>query len=114
MEAAAGDAMFYQREFFGSSYRNFIGVASKLIMGMGLGNVVVFDPIYKGFKSDGIGDYPIEFFRFYGNKQLMMVDVLLYGFPKFLIVIGVFVGNVAIEVIFDSDYAIGVRSDIVL
>jgi len=27
VEAAAGDAMFYQREFFGSSEGDFIGVA---------------------------------------------------------------------------------------
>ena len=114
VETAAGDTMFYQREFFGSSYRDFIGVAGKLFMGMGLGNIVVFDTIYQGFKGDGVGDNPVEFFCFNGNKQLVMVDVLLYRFPKFLIVVGVFVGNIAIEVIFDSNGAILTRSNIIL
>ena len=67
VEAAAGDTMFYQREFFGSSYRDFIGVAGKLFMGMGLGNIVVFDTVFKGFKGDGVGDNPVEFFCLNGK-----------------------------------------------
>ena len=106
VEAAAGDAVLYQSKFFGSGYRDFVGVAGKFTLGMWFGDFVVFNAIFMDFESNGIGYHPIEFFGFYGHQQVVVVHFLFYLIPKFLIVIGVFVHHISIEVIFYFDGAI--------
>jgi len=114
VEAAAGDAMFYQREFFGSSEGDFIGVAGVFTAGVGFGNFILFYRVLPNFEGEGIGDYPAQFFGFDCDKQIMVVHFLFYFIPKFFIVVGIFIDHITIEVVFYFDDAITVCGDIVL